>query len=147
MLGDLQGIPEPVEVQIFGDDMPTLQTIAARVRDRLKDVPGLVDLVLPRRGNPELEVRIDPTRAAKAGFTTQEVSTQLADGLLGDVATEVRRADRLIDLRVRFRMPSASIRPGFASTPSSRPRAPWSRSPPRRRWSRWREPNSCIAKT
>ena len=102
MLGDLQGAAEPVEVKIFGDDMPTLQAIAARVGERLKDVTGLVDLVLPRRGNPELEVRVDPTRAAKAGFTTQDVSAQLADGLLGDVATAVRRADRLIDLRVRY---------------------------------------------
>jgi multidrug efflux pump subunit AcrB len=56
----------------------------------------------PRSGNPELEVRIDPTKAAKYGFTTQEIATQLSDGLLGDVATEVRRADRLIDLRVRY---------------------------------------------
>jgi len=30
------------------------------------------------------------------------VSSLLADGLLGDVATEVRRADRLVDLRIRY---------------------------------------------
>ena len=102
MLGDLEGAPEPVEVKLFGDDLPTLEGLAQRIADKMKSVPGLVDLVAPRRGNPELEVRIDPTRAAKAGFTTQEVATQLADGLLGDVATSVRRADRLIDLRVRY---------------------------------------------
>jgi len=102
MLGDLQGTPEPIEVKLFGDDINTLETLADRLGEKLKKVEGLVDLVEPRRGNPELEVHVNPTRAAKAGFTTQEVSTQLADGLLGDVATEVRRADRLIDLRVRY---------------------------------------------
>src|SRR2546428_221793 len=102
MLGDLQGVPEPIEVKIFGDDINTLLGLSSRIANKLKDVPGVVDLVEPRRGNPELEVRIDPTRAAKAGFTTQAVSTQLADGLLGDVATEVRRADRLVDLRIRY---------------------------------------------
>jgi CzcA family heavy metal efflux pump len=102
MLGDLEGVPEPVEVKLFGDDINTLFTLSARIADKLKDIPGIVDIVQPRRGNPEMEVRIDPTRAAKAGFTTQEVATQLADGLLGDVATEVRRADRLIDLRIRY---------------------------------------------
>jgi multidrug efflux pump subunit AcrB len=102
MLGDLEGAPEPVEVKLFGDDLPTLEKLTERVAAKLKDVRGLVDLVTPQRGNPELEVRIDPTRAAKAGFTTQQVATQLADGLLGDVATEVRRTDRLIDLRVRY---------------------------------------------
>jgi len=102
MLGDLQGTPEPVEVKLFGDDFGTLETLASRLSDKLKKVEGLVDVVQPRRGNPELEVRIDPTRAAKAGFTAQDVSTQLANGLLGNVATEVRRADRLIDLRIRY---------------------------------------------
>lgn len=102
MLGDLQGTPEPIEVKLFGDDITTLETLAGRLGEKLKKVQGLVDLVEPRRGNPELEVRVDPTRAARAGFTTQDVSTQLANGLLGNVATEVRRADRLIDLRVRY---------------------------------------------
>ncbi len=102
MLGDLQGVPEPIEIKLFGDDLSTLEALAFRVGDKLQKVPGLVDLVLPRHGNPELEVRIDPTRAAKAGFTTQEVATQLGDGLLGDIATQVRRADRLLDLRVRY---------------------------------------------
>jgi CzcA family heavy metal efflux pump len=102
MLGDLQGTPEPIEVKLFGDDIKTLASLAQRIEEKMSKIAGLVDVVGPRTGNPELEVRIDPTRAAKAGFTTLEVSTQLADGLLGDVATEVRRADRLIDLRVRY---------------------------------------------
>src|SRR5439155_2066332 len=92
----------PVELKLFGDDVNTLSTLAERIGEKMKKIDGLVDVVEPHRGNPELEVRVDPTRAAKAGFSTQEVSTQLADGLLGDVATEVRRADRLIDLRVRY---------------------------------------------
>ena len=102
MLGDLQGVPEPVEVKLFGDDFGTLETLASGLGEKLKKIDGLVDVVQPRRGNPELEVRIDPTRAAKAGFTTQDVSTQLSNGLLGNVATEVRRGDRLIDLRLRY---------------------------------------------
>jgi CzcA family heavy metal efflux pump len=102
MLGDLEGQPEPVEVKIFGDDLKTLHGLASRVAAKMKDIPGLVDLVEPRTSNPELQIRIDPTRAAKAGFTVEQVATQLSDGLLGDVATEVRRSDRLIDLRVRY---------------------------------------------
>jgi multidrug efflux pump subunit AcrB len=58
--------------------------------------------VAPQRGNPEMNVRVDPTRAAKAGFTVDQVSSQLATGLLGKVSTEFRRGDRLIDVRVRF---------------------------------------------
>jgi multidrug efflux pump subunit AcrB len=106
MLGDLEGVPEPIEVKLFGDDLPTLEGLTDRVAAKLGKVEGLVDLVSPRRGNPELEVKIDPTRAAKAGFTTQQISQELSNGLLGNVATEVRRGDRLIDLRVRYPDPS-----------------------------------------
>ncbi|MES1255103.1 MAG: efflux RND transporter permease subunit [Acidobacteriota bacterium] len=102
MLGDLEGTPEPVEVKLFGDDIRTLNGLAVRLGEKMKKVAGLVDVVEPHTGNPEIEIRVDPIRSAKAGFTTQDVSTQLADGLLGNVATEMRREDRLVDLRVRY---------------------------------------------
>ena len=102
MLGDLEGNPEPVEVKIFGDDLAQLGQLAARTAERLKKIPGLVDLVVPQRGNPEVDVRVDPTRAARVGFTVEEVAKQLSAGLLGRVATSFRRGDRLIDVRVRF---------------------------------------------
>jgi len=102
MLGDLEGNPEPVEVKIFGDDLKTLATLAERTKTRLEKIPGLVDIVIPQRGNPELNVHVDPTRAAKAGFTVEQVTSQLGTGMLGQVATAFRRGDRLIDVRVRF---------------------------------------------
>jgi CzcA family heavy metal efflux pump len=102
MLGDLEGNPEPIEVKVFGDDLPTLLQLAGTVTERLKSVDGLVDIVGPRLGNPELQVHIDATRAAKAGFTPEQITAQLSTGLRGSVATAVRRGDRLIDLRVRF---------------------------------------------
>ena len=102
MLGDLEGNPEPIEVKIFGDDLPTLAKLGDVVAEKMKKVDGVVDIVAPQRGNPEMNVRVDPTRAAKAGFTVDQVSSQLATGLLGRVSTEFRRGDRLVDVRVRF---------------------------------------------
>jgi CzcA family heavy metal efflux pump len=102
MLGDLEGNPEPIEVKIFGDDLPTLARLAEQVAERMKKIDGVVDVVAPQRGNPELDLHIDPTRAAKAGFTVDQVSSQLATGMLGNVATAFRRGDRLVDVRVRF---------------------------------------------
>jgi CzcA family heavy metal efflux pump len=102
MLGDLEGNPEPIEVKIFGDDLALLARLADRTADRLGKIRGLVDLVVPQRGNPEVDVRIDPTRAARVGFTPEDVARQVSAGLLGQVATSFRRGDRLIDVRVRF---------------------------------------------
>ena len=102
MLGDLEGNPEPIEVKIFGDDVPTLTRLAEGVAERMKKIEGVVDIVTPQRGNPELDVKVDPTRAAKAGFTVDQVASQLGTGMLGKVATEFRRGDRLVDVRVRY---------------------------------------------
>jgi len=102
MLGDLEGNPEPVEVKIFGNDLATLDSLADRTAAALKKIPGLVDIVVPQRGNPELNLQIDPTRAAKAGFTVEQITSQLTTGLLGQQATPFRQNDRLIDVRVRF---------------------------------------------
>ena len=102
MLGDLEGSPEPVEVKIFGDDLPTLSRLAERTVESLEKIPGLVDVVRPLRGNPQIDLRVDPTRAARAGFTVEQVSSQLSTGLLGQVATFFRRGDRMIDVRVRY---------------------------------------------
>jgi CzcA family heavy metal efflux pump len=102
MLGDLEGNPEPIEVKIFGDDMDELARLAKRTEERLRAVPGIVDLVRPQRGNPEVEVRIDPTRAGRVGLAAEQVAAQLSAGLLGQVATSFRRGDRLVDVRVRY---------------------------------------------
>jgi CzcA family heavy metal efflux pump len=102
MLGDLEGNPEPIELKIFGDDLPTLVRLGDEVAERVKKIDGIVDVVVPLRGNPELDLHVDPTRAAKAGFTVEQVSGQLAAGLLGEVATAFRKGDRLIDVRVRY---------------------------------------------
>ena len=102
MLGDLEGSPEPVEVKIFGDDLTTLESLAARTSKTLEKIPGLVDIVVPQRGNPELSLHVDPTRASKAGLTVAQITSQLTSGLLGQQATSFRRNDRLIDVRVRF---------------------------------------------
>jgi CzcA family heavy metal efflux pump len=102
MLGDLEGTAEPIEVKLFGDDLPGLLTAAAGITTKLRTIDGLVDIVGPQLGNPEVQVHIDPTKAASAGFTPAAITSQLSTGLLGSVATTVRRGDRLIDLRVRF---------------------------------------------
>ena len=102
MLGDLEGTAEPIEVKLFGDDINTLSELAERVEAGMQKIPGVVDVVKPQRGNPELDVHVQPTRAAKAGLTTDQISSQLATGLLGQVATAFRRSDRLVDIRVRY---------------------------------------------
>jgi CzcA family heavy metal efflux pump len=102
MLGDLEGNPEPIEVKIFGDDPDRLAELAEPVEEMMQKVDGVVDVVGLQRGNPEVTWNIDPIAAGRYGLTVEQVSSQMAGNWLGDVATELRLADRTIPVRVRL---------------------------------------------
>ncbi|HYS11210.1 MAG TPA: efflux RND transporter permease subunit [Myxococcales bacterium] len=109
MLGDLQGSPEPIEVRFFGQDPAVLRDLAAQAAERIKEVPGLVDLFDGNEGcAPELDLRVDPLLAGRQGLPAQVVGDQLAGAFLGDVATQLRKPDHLEDVRVRLGADSSS---------------------------------------
>lgn len=102
MLGDLEGSPEPVEIKLFGADNEQLLRIADDLAPKIQKIPGIVDFKGPRRGNPELLINVDPGLASHVGLTIDQVSQQVHAGLLGIDATDLRRADRLIPIRIRY---------------------------------------------
>jgi CzcA family heavy metal efflux pump len=102
MLGDLQGDPEPIEVKIFGDDPDRLAELSEPVEEVMNKVQGVVDVVGVQTGNPEITWTIDPVAAGRYGLTVQQVSDQLAGNWLGEVATDLRLADRTVPVRVRL---------------------------------------------
>jgi CzcA family heavy metal efflux pump len=102
MLGDLEGNPEPIEVKIFGNDPEQLAALADPVEEMLNKVQGVVDVVGVQKGNPEVTWTIDPAAAERYGLTVAGVSDQLAGNWLGEVATDLRLADRRVPVRVRL---------------------------------------------
>ncbi|MEO6223888.1 MAG: efflux RND transporter permease subunit, partial [Vicinamibacterales bacterium] len=102
MLGDLEGNPDPIEVKIFGDDPATLAGIAEQVEPLLEKIDGVVDVVGPSLGNPEVTWRVDPVQAGRIGLTVEQVTQQLSSAWAGNVATDLRLLDRSIPVRVRY---------------------------------------------
>jgi len=102
MLGDLEGSPEPVELKIFGSDMGVLEQVADEIGPKLEKIPGIVDFVGVRKGNPEIVFHVDAALAGRAGLTVDQVTQQVSAGLLGLTETQFREADRTVDIRVRF---------------------------------------------
>ena len=92
----------PIEVEINGNDLETLRLLAAEVVTRVQTIPGLTDVESSaQEGQPEVQVRFDRRRIAELGTTIQAVGELLRNQLQGDVATELNRKDRTIDIRVR----------------------------------------------
>jgi CzcA family heavy metal efflux pump len=137
MIGDLEGNSTPIEVKIFGDDPDVLTARATEVEHVVEGVRGVVDVVGVQRGNPEATWHIDPVAAGRVGLTTADVAAQLSADWLGEVATDLRLADRTIPVRVRLpdadrsdpaRLMQATIRGTEGRSAPLRGLATWSQS-------------------
>ena len=102
MIGDMEGNPNPIEVKIFGSNMPELEKLADEIGPKMQQIPGIVDFQGILKGNPEIVVHVDPVQAGHLGLTVDQVSQQVGAGLLGLTETELRQTDRTIGIRVRF---------------------------------------------
>jgi CzcA family heavy metal efflux pump len=113
MIGDLTGEPEPVTVKLFSEDPALLETWAPKVADAIRydekthqGVDGVVDVLNGLENTisgPAVTFQIDPTVAARAGFTPEEIATDASAIVEGEpAATPVISNDRVYTVRVRF---------------------------------------------
>jgi HAE1 family hydrophobic/amphiphilic exporter-1 len=94
----------PIEVEVFDDDLDTLRASARTIEDRLKLVPGLLDVQAQVADQvPEVHVRLDPVRISAYGLSLEQIANGLRAKGIGEVATQYRFAEKPIDIRVRLR--------------------------------------------
>jgi CzcA family heavy metal efflux pump len=103
LVSDLASAPQPIEVKIYNDDPKVYLDLAGKVEEWLKKVPGVVDVVNQNFViGPAVNFRVDPRKAALAGFTTQQVADMGTAILEGQPSSDVIRDNRLIPIRVRY---------------------------------------------
>ncbi len=112
MIGDLTSAPEPVVIKLFSQDGKLLNETAPRVADALDKIKigsnshPVVDVlngVENTISGPAVTYQVNPTVAARAGFTPEEVAVNAAAVLEGEpAATPVILNDRAYTVRVRF---------------------------------------------
>jgi multidrug efflux pump subunit AcrB len=72
------GVPTQVDVQVQGRDRDNNKRIAALLRQRIADIPGVVDAHVQQELDvPEISYTIDRTRAEELGLNMQEVANDL----------------------------------------------------------------------
>jgi multidrug efflux pump subunit AcrB len=106
MIGDLTSAPEPVEIKLFSQDPAVLEAWAPKVAAAIGKVNGVVDVldgIENTISGPAVVFQINPSTAARAGFTPEEVAVDAAAILEGEpAATPVVNNDRAYVVRVRF---------------------------------------------
>jgi multidrug efflux pump subunit AcrB len=106
MIGDLTSAPEPVEIKLFSQDPAVLEAWAPKVAATIGKLDGVVDVldgIENTISGPAVVFQVNPSTAARAGFTPEEVATDAAAILEGEPATTpVVNNDRAYVVRVRF---------------------------------------------
>jgi len=106
MIGDLTSQPEPVVIKLFSEDAKLLEETAPKVADAIGKIHGVVDVlngIENTISGPAVTYRINPSVAARAGFTPEEVALDAAAILEGEpAALPVILNDRPYTIRVRF---------------------------------------------
>ncbi|HPC04910.1 MAG TPA: efflux RND transporter permease subunit [Syntrophales bacterium] len=93
----------PVNMEISGDDILVLGGLAARVRERIEDIPGLVDLKDNFiRGKPEIVVQIDKEKAALLGLDTFTIAYTVKAAINGVKAGVFREGKEEYDIVARL---------------------------------------------
>jgi HAE1 family hydrophobic/amphiphilic exporter-1 len=91
-----------IEVEVRGFNLELLDRLAAEVVEKMRRIDGLTDISSSTEGgHPELQVRLDRDRLAAYGLAIDDVAAVLRGMVQGNVATDITRTDRTIDIRVR----------------------------------------------
>ncbi len=92
----------PVEVDVYGYDLESLQRTADRVAAELEQVSGLRDIRLGMvPGSPEVRVSFDRDKLNRYGLSLSQVAETLRGKVRGNVVTQYRDRERHIDIRVQ----------------------------------------------
>ncbi len=87
MIGDLSNSPEPIQIKVFANDPELLAQLGPRIGDAISKISGVVDVqngIDNTISGPATNFQVDPTIAARLGFTPSEVAedaTSILDGV------------------------------------------------------------------
>ena len=82
------GLPAPIDVQVVGRDIQGNRAFADNLLNKLKFVPGIVDLRIQQTfDQPKLHIEVDRTKAQQIGYTARDVAQNVLISLSGSFQT------------------------------------------------------------
>ncbi|HZR20030.1 MAG TPA: efflux RND transporter permease subunit [Verrucomicrobiae bacterium] len=78
------GLPAPFDIQVVGRDQTKNREIAGRLAEKIRQVPGAVDVRVQQPGDlPKLDFTIDRTKASEMGLSEKDVANSVLLSLSG----------------------------------------------------------------
>jgi multidrug efflux pump len=96
-------VGRPVNVEIHGEDYAVLARLAAQLQDRIRTVPGLVDLSDDYdSGFPEIRVTVDKERAALMGLDAMLIGQFIKAAVNGTKVGSYKEGEDEFDITARL---------------------------------------------
>jgi hydrophobic/amphiphilic exporter-1 (mainly G- bacteria), HAE1 family len=93
----------PLEIRVSGRDLQLLDSLTAEIKQRLSAVPGIYNLKTSiEKGAPEMDVVIDRYMASYYNLTSDGITNQVKDILMGKQAGKFDNNGELNDITVRL---------------------------------------------
>ncbi|MGL5166957.1 MAG: efflux RND transporter permease subunit [Afipia sp.] len=101
----VSGVKGENSVKLFGSDLKTLATTAAKIKSVMATVPGVTDLaVFNSLGQPTVQIDIDRSKAARYGLASGDINTTVQIAIGGQAAGDLYEygSDRHFPILVRL---------------------------------------------
>ncbi len=97
------GALEEIRIEVFGDDLVTLDNITRSLAKRSEALEGVHDVVLRYKSpRPEMRLMVDRIRAETSGVNATTIGDNVRIAIQGGVATRFVEPNREVDMRVRY---------------------------------------------
>jgi multidrug efflux pump len=94
---------KPVNIELAGDSFMVLGDLAAQVRERIRGIPGLINIQDNYDNDlPEIEVRPDIEKAGRFGLQTWDIAGTVRTALHGTEMAKYRVGEDEYDIVVRY---------------------------------------------
>jgi cobalt-zinc-cadmium resistance protein CzcA len=103
VMESLSGFKGDNSLKIFGPDFEKLEVLANKVKDRMQEVPGMVDVgVIHEMGQSHLQFRVDPEKCERYGTCTADVNNVVSSALGARALTEMVEGEKQFDIAIRW---------------------------------------------
>ncbi|MDE5655878.1 MAG: efflux RND transporter permease subunit, partial [Muribaculaceae bacterium] len=92
-----------VDFEIYGYDFAATDSVAARLRRELQEIPGAADVLISRSDyQPEYQVDFDRTKLARYGLNLSTAANYLRNRINGSIASRFREDGEEYDIKVMY---------------------------------------------
>ncbi|MEQ8849653.1 efflux RND transporter permease subunit [Botrimarina sp.] len=99
----LSGVTAQIAIKLYGEDLPTLRSKAAEIRDAIADIEGIAEPVVEQQTQvPQLRVEVRRDRLALYGASAEGVHRFVETAMNGRVVSQLLEGDKTFDLLLRL---------------------------------------------